>query len=241
MSFKTKLDLNNNKFQQQSGETLTLSGNTEFANVIYQSDVASSSSNPRTLADLGYVTGKTEEINTIKLTKTLTNDKTWVGNASNEAEETDVVTEWVTTLNATGQKINQEVQSVMKTDPATDLIHKTFHLVKNIDLTLTGTTQVLNSYGGKRFIPYSAKMIITSYNIGSGSIEPSINIGNDVDYDNILTSTTLTTPTLNEVFELNLVNNANIDVSLNKTYLNVNTASDYTTLVGMLILEGVIF
>lgn len=241
MATSTKIQLNDNKTQQLTGDTLTLSGTTNFGVLEYLNDNHLSSTNPRTIASLEYVTGKTEELNTIKLNKALTQDKTWVGDLTNTAEEVDVVTEWIDILQDTGQKVNQEVQSTMRTGPATDLIHKTFHLVKNIELTLTGTTQVLNTYSEKKFIPYSARAVLTTYTSGTGDTAPSISIGNNsTTYDNVVSDTTLSSPVVNKVYELTLVTGANVDVSSNNLLLNVNTRSNHTTFRIMLILEGLL-
>lgn len=119
----------------------------------------------------------------------------------------------------------------------------TQYVAEDIDCTSTGTTTLVSSDSGKMFIPTTAPIIRLKSIAGLSGIVPTLSIGNDVDYNNLVGATTLTDLiSKNKILNTSLrdsLEKTAIDISSTNISINVSTASTYDTYTIDVIMTGV--
>jgi hypothetical protein len=155
---------------------------------------------------------------------TLTQNKIWMGNASNVATETNTYLEWATGITSPGQKeVKGLITEMITGDGSTIAIPVVFH--KTITLTTTTAIQLLSdTYAGRYYVIDSISIIARS---PSFSQYPTISIGNNSSsYNNIVAATTLSSLAAgrNALTLTAAAQNATVEAA-SSLYLNITQAA----------------
>lgn len=175
----------------------------------------------------------------------LNENKFLIGDDNNQASEGDVLEEWPgVTPSETGQKYNQELNARVRTSPGVDMELKAYKVTRNVNLTVTGEVQILNSYTGYQLILDRIRVVI-SERIQSGVIGSTDSVVR-IRYSGstVLTNQiTLTDATVDDIFEFTLlVTDRASDAGFAPLVIEVVTADDKNALLECdVIVEGLIY
>jgi len=163
---------------------------------------------------------------------------------SGPPEQVDALPEWIATVPASltatgeqGEKAQNDYEVWMCYSANSWLKTAKDVRVTGIDAKTLGQTTIGAAYAGKRLIVQSAKILITNYDGAGKTIDAVVSIGNNVNLDNVVVDTTLTTPAANKLYDLTIASN-NIDASTDALQLNVDTATDATTFEFMILFKA---
>lgn len=115
-------------------------------------------------------------------------------------------------------------------------------VVKDINLKVSGSTELVSNYTGKTFIPTQNPIveIKSDFSSTSGSTTATITIGNNApNYDNFVTGYTINSPSANAIYTLPYsATSLSVSTTANTINCRVSGNSDYTTMNARVILFG---